>query len=529
MQKLGPKAELLGQGSDVEQGHASGSSSSLKLGDTSKKAAKSSSWGTAVSKVTSVQRLKNSKKKLKSLINIDAYALREKPATVFGLVVSILVWVGTLIYVGFLIYQVLHAPLVYKSDLLWTVGAGPFPALLTCTALDGCYVSNRVDRKWGTDVALQIHPSQTSCLQLPYQASATINVTYSMNPLDGLSVVWNASNTDSTLPSGFGAFITSETDCSGSSALTCMDDVMLMYSPVGPGFSLLTYVETFNHSASSAVARHRREWFIGKFSNESGVVPGSSPCSDLYPDQVAGLVQARVRFDTFYTVQTISKESVLLVVMGSVGGAYSLFLQVGALLLLCVSACAFASTQYHTAVVNRQVSRITPDAVAASFRQARSMSRADTAGADMPAGRDSLGAHSQRSSNLHVSVQVHDSGLEKIFADSAQQMHMQSKVQAGTPPRVSDAHLNASPAPGDMWGVRVSSHGALHGNQDTSSQQPPSRPTASGGSPRATVSEVVLSAPERQRRGSGEGAPPRSSSMRDKRALMPPVAILESE
>ena len=66
---------------------------------------------------------------------------------------------------------------------------------------------------------------------------------------------------------------------------TCIDGVMMVPSPVGPGFTLLTYVETQNATTNGAAAL-RREWFLGKFSNESAVVPGSTPCIGQLPQSL---------------------------------------------------------------------------------------------------------------------------------------------------------------------------------------------------------------------------------------------------
>ena len=70
--------------------------------------------------------------------------------------------------------------------------------------------------------------------------------------------------------------IASEANCFGLGLgpPVCNSGVMTVNSPVGPGFTLVTYVETQNTSVSSGPATLRREWFLGKFSNESTIVPG---------------------------------------------------------------------------------------------------------------------------------------------------------------------------------------------------------------------------------------------------------------
>jgi hypothetical protein len=80
-----------------------------------------------------------------------------------------------------------------------------------------------------------------------------------------------------------------------------VNGVQIIPSPVGPGFTLLTYVETDNLTVSHGPASLRREWFLGKFSNESVIVPGSTPCLTTLPQSLlsnADMVQVRPHFPT---------------------------------------------------------------------------------------------------------------------------------------------------------------------------------------------------------------------------------------
>ena len=197
-------------------------------------------------------------------MTVDAYALKEKPASWAGLIISILVLLATLVYLAFIIYQFLTASPVQKADIYWAIGSGPFPAPIFCVALDGCYISNAVSVAFATSVALKIDPPQQSCIFLPYKSSIVINITYSTSPLDGLSVIWNASNVDPSVPVGFGAQVDSETNCVTPGSPSCNGGIFMLKTPIGPGFNLLTYVETLNYTATGKYSngQNRKEWFV---------------------------------------------------------------------------------------------------------------------------------------------------------------------------------------------------------------------------------------------------------------------------
>lgn len=312
-------------------------------------------------------------------MTVDAFALKERPATWAGLVVSIIVAIATLVYLAFIIYQFLTAPATQKADIFWTIGAGPFPAPIYCAALDGCYISNAVSVAYGTSVALNIDPAQQSCIFLPYQAAYYINITYSTSPLDGLSIIWNGTHVDPSLPKGFGAQVNSQTNCVTPGGPSCVGGIMNLKTPIGPGFNLLTYVQTYNYTATGDYSngQNRKEWFVGKFSNESTPIPGSTPCLTAYPFLASSTdyVQSTLRQNTLYTVQTISKDSLFLVIFGTVGGAYSLFLQFGAILLILIT---FLISIHEKRVANTRVvadePRVSPRSLEDEVRSAASLS-----------------------------------------------------------------------------------------------------------------------------------------------------------
>ncbi|GAX77179.1 hypothetical protein CEUSTIGMA_g4625.t1 [Chlamydomonas eustigma] len=215
--------------------------------------------------------------------------------------------------------------------------------------------------QWATGIALSVDPAQRQCMFMSYGQTYTFNITFSNSPLDGLQVIYNGTNVDtSKVPAGFGALINSQANCFGEGLgpPECVNGVQMVPSPVGPGFTLLTYVETHNLTISNGPASLRREWFLGKFSNESVVVPGSTLCLSTLSQSLLtdlNMVQARLRFNTFYTVQTVSKSNLFLVVFGSVGGAYSLFIQFGSVVISFMSIWMVISTK--TQVVREKVVR----------------------------------------------------------------------------------------------------------------------------------------------------------------------------
>ncbi|GAX77174.1 hypothetical protein CEUSTIGMA_g4619.t1 [Chlamydomonas eustigma] len=298
--------------------------------------------------------------KLKKFL-VDVYAVREIPTTLVGGFITLFVILATLAYLAVILYQTLTAPLLQTASLYWTIGAGPFPAQLVCTAYDGCYVSNLLSVEWATGIALSVEPAQRQCMFMSYGQTYTFNITFSNSPLDGLQVIYNGTNVDtSKVPAGFGALINSQANCFGEGLgpPECVNGVQIVPSPVGPGFTLLTYVETHNLTISNGPASLRREWFLGKFSNESVVVPGSTPCLSTLSQSLLtdlNMVQARLRFNTFYTVQTVSKSNLFLVVFGSVGGAYSLFIQFGSVVISLMSIWIVISAK--TQVIKEKVVR----------------------------------------------------------------------------------------------------------------------------------------------------------------------------
>eukprot|EP00798_Chlamydomonas_sp_ICE-L_P013344 gene13344-19185_t len=260
---------------------------------------------------------------------VDLYAIKEVPHTLFASAVSLLILVGTLVYTIIMVYQYVHQGLSRTAEVHWTPSAGPFPAELQCLAENGCFVSNRVDTAWTYGVA--VIPSQMSCFRVPFGESVIINMTYSTNPVDGLDVIYNGSATPADCPPLFGLFLTSLATC-GFGQPMCNEGAMPMSPPIGPGIDILDVVETTNHSQSGA-GSFRREWFVSRVDKDNSVTEGV--CLEAYPELSDPVyVQSSLRLAASYTEQDILYESLFLVIMGSVGGAYSLFLQAGALLLV---------------------------------------------------------------------------------------------------------------------------------------------------------------------------------------------------
>eukprot|EP00798_Chlamydomonas_sp_ICE-L_P031053 gene31053-7147_t len=260
---------------------------------------------------------------------LDLYSIQEVPHSLAASAVSLLILIGVLVYTIIIVYQYVHQGRTRTAEVHWTPGAGPFPAELKCLAENGCFISNRVYAAWTYGVT--VIPYQMSCFRLQFGESAIINVTYSTNPEDGLDVIYNGSATPADFPPLFGLYLTSRAACRVGEP-TCNEGAMPMSPPIGPGINFLDLVETTNHT-QSGFGHFRREWFVSRVDKDVSVTEGV--CLEAHPELANPVyVQSSLRLAASYTEQDIFYQSLFLVVMGSVGGAYSLFLQIGALLLV---------------------------------------------------------------------------------------------------------------------------------------------------------------------------------------------------
>ncbi|GFH29532.1 uncharacterized protein HaLaN_28211 [Haematococcus lacustris] len=263
---------------------------------------------------------------------LDAYSLEVKEKSMQGGFITALVLAATIAYIILVTVQFLEQPPMKVVGTEWTIGNGPWPMDLTCQARSGCLVSNVLSAANTLGSSNAVPADEAACTFLGFNSTMQANVVFSVNPVEGLSVMYDPDTTAGTTSlEGAGLDITSEIRCVGGNT----ECVTLLHTPIASGTFLLQYVETVNNTASGT-AQHRREWFANMISGSSDVLSGSTPCwNSTVPDpRLAGWVQARLRINSFYNTVQVDRVTFWLMLFGTAGGAYSLFLQVGAILLV---------------------------------------------------------------------------------------------------------------------------------------------------------------------------------------------------
>eukprot|EP00873_Tetraselmis_striata_P001708 jgi/Tetstr1/421972/TSEL_001218.t1 len=263
-----------------------------------------------------------------SLTKLDAYAQEVEPPSKVGGLVSLVVILATAAYCVYLVYLFITRPLVVTNNIEWFQDAGPFPMAVTCVTTSGCFVSNDVNASW---THAELGAEQAECRLLAYRETFVFNMTYTQWPRDGFVAMYLPNNTSAETPPGYGYLTRSETQC--SSGPMCMQGVMPMYVPSGPGLSLANYVRTVNTTRTDA-SKLRNEWFVTEVDGRASQVDPNMPCAArALAAQGDGLVQSRIEPQPYFNVITVSRDSSWFSLWGTFGGAYELFLEIGGLVL----------------------------------------------------------------------------------------------------------------------------------------------------------------------------------------------------
>jgi hypothetical protein len=279
---------------------------------------------------------------------IDSYAIKEKPATSAGGIITIFVWLAVVAYTVWTTYVWLTRPWVTTSETLWTYSDGPWPMRLRCRAMSGCYVSNRVQAKWAPNVPLDPSATalQSACTYLSPGDWFEFSTSFSNSPNDGMSIAYIPSpssamtlpsnSTPTTIvPTNFGAEIESFIVCGPGTNATligvpCIDGSLQLMSPIQSGVTLLFLVETTNASATGR-SLFRREWYPTQVSNDGTLIAATSTCN--FSSFNSSWVQGRIRLNAQFAKVDVTRDSIWLVIWGAVGGAMALFFQVGGMFL----------------------------------------------------------------------------------------------------------------------------------------------------------------------------------------------------
>lgn len=283
---------------------------------------------------------------------IDYYAIKEKPATIIGGFITVLVWLAVVAYTAYTVYVWMTRPWVTVSQVLWTYSAGPWEMRLRCRAMSGCYVSNQLQPKWAPNVPSNpsLASTQAACTYLNPGDWFEFYTSFSNSPNDGVSLAFipgpsaamtlPSNSTPSTIvPTNFGAEIESYIVCGPGTNVTligvpCVDESLQLLSPIKGGVTLLFLVETNNASAKGSSV-FRREWYPTQVSDDGTVIQAASTCN--FSSFNSSWVQARIRLNAQYAEVNVQRDAIWLVVWGAVGGAMALFFQVGGIILGAVA------------------------------------------------------------------------------------------------------------------------------------------------------------------------------------------------
>ncbi|PNW83137.1 hypothetical protein CHLRE_06g308200v5 [Chlamydomonas reinhardtii] len=289
--------------------------------------------------------------------SIDLFAVEQKPSSIIGVVISVMVLAATVTYSAILAFQLVHQAPATTNVIDWTMGAQPqaFPMKVTCVALSGCMLSNAYGAAAG-ELALVTAGTAggllagEKCVRLAVNETAVVHLNWSNDPYDGLVVVFDPASTAPPHPAGAGVSVISASRCLYSAG--CMEGVMWMSLLVGPGLTLAHYVRTVNSTEPESWAgRRREEWFLSRVAEGGALAAaggaGARPwCfgNATEPGAVGpGAQQARISLQPFWNQINVEKESFWLALWGTCGGAFSTFLQVGTAVVV---ACSFLAGHF---------------------------------------------------------------------------------------------------------------------------------------------------------------------------------------
>mmetsp|Transcript_34899 Transcript_34899/g.87401 ORF Transcript_34899/g.87401 Transcript_34899/m.87401 type:complete len:364 (-) Transcript_34899:249-1340(-) len=268
-----------------------------------------------------------------ALRKVDNYAVKPTPAKLAGGIITVIIWLATLAYIAWTLYQWFSRPVEINNTIDWMVGNGPFPLPITCKARTGCYFSNRYRSAPQMTGGQEANAYQQDCIFLAYNQNITADVLFSMDTNDGVAVLFDNNQTD--LPN-IGVFTTSTVQCTFRPNTSCLDGIQLRDSPVGKG-NILSNMVAINNLTVSDAGRERREWFNMPIDPKSDTPdPAVSACVDTVASlpNAANYVQTRFMPNVNFVTSEISRADNWSDLFGIFGGAYEMFLAIGALILV---------------------------------------------------------------------------------------------------------------------------------------------------------------------------------------------------
>lgn len=269
-----------------------------------------------------------------ALRKLDNYAVDVSPPKFAGGIITIVIWLATIAYIIWTLYQWFTRPVEISNTIEWMSGGGPFPMTMICRSKTGCYMSNVYKNDPATTGGLTANPEQERCIFFEYGKNVTADILFSMDPNDGATVLFD--NTQTDVPD-FGILVSSTVVCGSFRPQDpCLDGIKFRNAPASKGIVLSNLVVTENLTVSDA-GRHRREWF-GLALNQEAATPDAafSACVDTVANlsDAGNFVQTRIVPNVNFVTSTVTRANNWTDLFGIIGGGYELFIAVGALILV---------------------------------------------------------------------------------------------------------------------------------------------------------------------------------------------------
>jgi hypothetical protein len=193
-------------------------------------------------------------------------------------------------------------------------------------ASGGCWISN-THNKWSSN-GDKVAAEQQSCFYLNQGQEYTINFTFTQDPHAGLILAWASADNSSSAP-GSGVTVRADTNCP-----SCPGGVFSLWTPALGGTYLANLIDTHNHTSKEAP--FRREWFLTYVSEGSGLQPWAPCWASIAAADRANFTQSNIRIMSAWYNVSIHNQDSWLQLLGTIGGAVSVCLSGGGLVLMVI-------------------------------------------------------------------------------------------------------------------------------------------------------------------------------------------------
>lgn len=249
---------------------------------------------------------------MKFLSFFDIFSIKEVPKTTLGGIVTIKICIASIIYGTFLYLMQIRQEPIKEVSTEWTLGSGPFLIGVTCTS-DECRIHNYVTKFNTFGMSEHVPDVEKSCISLSKGMTYVMHIIYTLNFNEGIFLTWSG-NSSPTLES--------QIRCLDAYDKGCVQKLNL---PVLPGVINLNYVQTHNYTEISP-AIDRNEWFMNTITNS---MPIDTMC-DLIGQNTS---TTHIQLNSLYNIVKVSQSFRLIDYIGTLGGAISIIMGAGSILL----------------------------------------------------------------------------------------------------------------------------------------------------------------------------------------------------